>query len=273
MTERLRRRGPSQALTAYGMLVLTGATMVGFVPILPFVVLGSALQALGGAGLLVAAMSLAESTRALGLITASLAVLGATGPLVGSMVGDLLSWWAALALPALSLPALAFILISATRAPAAAAPGRFDHVGAVLLTALVTSLVFIPHQPIPSLLGALAVATLLARHLRRRSDGFLPAVLISTPAFLLTAGLALGLAVINFGILYAAPTLLTQRGTWTTAQIGLVMLWPYLIGGALSWVVVMMTARLRTRFVILVLAGTGVLAAVTAALSSGHRHW
>lgn len=246
------------ALAVCGLLVLAGAAVVSSIPALPALVVGMALQALGTAGLLATAMHLADSARTMGLITASLAVLGATGPLVGSLVGDLLSWQATLALPVLSLLGL-----PAAARPAVPAPvsrDRFDHIGAVLLTALVTALVLIPHRPVPAVLGALAAAALLGMHLRARPTGFVPTVLVRTPAFLGAAVLALSLAVINFGILYAAPTLLHQRAAWTTGQIGVAMLWPYLLGGALSWAVVAASTRARPHLVTAALIGAGVAA-------------
>jgi DHA2 family metal-tetracycline-proton antiporter-like MFS transporter len=46
--------------------------------------------------------------------------------------------------------------------------------------------------------------------------------------------------------------------------VGAVMLWPYLLGGSLSWAVVALTARLRLRTVAACLAATAVAAALVA---------
>jgi DHA2 family metal-tetracycline-proton antiporter-like MFS transporter len=242
----LARRGLRVTLATCAMLVLVGVVLVNVVPTLAVVALGTALQGLGTAGLLACAMTLADGAQTMGLISAGLAAVGATGPLVGSLVGGLIDWRASLALPALSLLALPAALRRAgSGGPQVVAP--FDATGAVLLMALVTALVAVPHRPVPAAIAAALVAAALAWHLRRRPDGFLPAVLVRSPAFLLAAGTALFLAIVNFGLFYAAPTLLAWQTGWPPATVGAVMLWPYLLGGSLSWAVVALTARLRLR--------------------------
>jgi MFS family permease len=259
----LARLGVRVTLATCAMLVLVGVALVNVLPALAVVALGTALQGLGTAGLLACAMTLADGARTMGLISAGLAALGATGPLVGSLVGGLIDWRASLALPALSLLALPVVLRRAgPGGPAIAAP--FDGAGAVLLMALVTALVAVPHRPVPAALAAALVAGALTGHLRRRPDGFLPVVLVRSPAFLLAAGTALFLAIVNFGLFYAAPTLLAWQTAWPPAAVGAVMLWPYLLGGALSWWVVALTARLRLRTVAACLAATAVAAAIVA---------
>ncbi len=261
----LGRRGVRAALAACGLLVLAGTIVVVTIPVLPVLVLGSAMQGLGAAGLMVTAMNLANSARAMGLITASLAVVGSTAPLVGSLVGDALSWQSALALPVLSVLAIPAIVRHAPVVPTSR--DRFDPSGAVLLTALVTVLVFVPHRPVAAGVCSILAVVLLSFHLRVRPDGFVPAVLVRTPQFLVSAGLAFFLAVVNFGIMYAIPVQLSQHAGWTTSQIGVAMLWPLLFGGTVSWIVVATTARASFRGVTTVLVAAGMVAAVTAALS------
>lgn len=258
-------RGVRAALTWSGVLVLLGAILVATVPVLPVLTAGSAIQGLGSAGLTTIAMNLAKSTRVMGLITASLAVFGATAPLVGSLVGDVLSWQAALALPAVSLLGVPAAL---RRAPTAStARDRFDSKGAVLLTAVVTALVFVPQWPVVASLGALAVGVLLGFHVRTRPNGLVPAVLVRTPRFLISAGLAFTLAVVNFGMFYAIPVLLSRHAGWTSSEIGLAMLWPLLFGGAASWVVVTVTARLGFGTVVTGFVVAGGAAALVAVLT------
>lgn len=238
----LGRRGVRAALVTCALLVLLGAILTLAAPVLPVLVAASASQGVGTAGLTAIAMNLATSTRVMGLVTASLAVFGATAPLAGSLVRDVLSWQAAIALPAVSLLAVPAVL---RRAPTALAAGdRFDGRGAVLLTALVTALVLVPHQPVTAGLCAIVAGVLLGLHVRGRSNGFVPAVLLRTPRFLIASGLAFALAVVNFGMFYAIPVLLSRHG-WSAGEIGIAMLWPLLLGGMASWAVVAFTARLR----------------------------
>ena len=258
----IAHRGVRAALTGSAALVLLGAILAVTVPVLPVLAAAGAIQGLGAAGLATTAMNLARSARVMGLVTASLAVFGATAPLVGSLISDVLSWQAALALPGLSLLAVPASLRSAPTAPTAR--DRFDGKGALLLTALVTALVIVANRPVEAGLCAIVAGVLLGRHVRARPDGLVPAVLVRTPRFLICAGLAFALAVVNFGMFYGIPILLSEHAGWSAREIGTAMLWPLLFGGAASWVVVSFTGRLRFRTVITGFAAAGVAAPLVA---------
>ncbi|MEO3799289.1 MFS transporter [Nonomuraea sp. B1E8] len=251
-----RRRGARTALLAGAALVLLGAALVVVAPALPFLVAGSALQGLGTAGLTTIAMSIAGSPRTMGLVAASLATVGAASPLAGDVVAGTLGWRATLALPALSVIAVPFVL---RRRPVTPLSGTtFDLAGAVLLTALVTALVFVPHAWLPAGGAAVAAGVLLALRLRARPDGFVPVEVVCAPTFLVAAGLAFLLAVVNFGMMYALPPLLVQNAGWSSGQVGLAITWPLLFGGLASYLMIMLTAR----------SGLMVPVALFAALSS-----
>jgi DHA2 family metal-tetracycline-proton antiporter-like MFS transporter len=254
----LGHKGTRFALMTCGLLVASGTLTVVTAPALPMLVVGNALQALGGAGLVVIAMHLAGSTAAMGFVTASLASVGAVAPLIGSLVADLVSWRAALALPVISLLAIPAVVRHALPEPPVG--GRFDAAGAILLTAVVTALVAVPHSPLIAAGAAVVAVVLLGMHVRRRPDGFLPAILVRTREFRTSAGLGLALAVANFGILYAAPRLLADRSEWTTSEIGTVMVFPYLVGGLASWFLVTAAAKVAPRLAIAGLAGGSLVA-------------
>jgi uncharacterized membrane protein len=196
----------------------------------------------------------------MGLVTAALAVFGATAPLVGSLLSDALSWQATLALPGVSLLAVPACLRLAPTA--ATARESFDGRGAVLLTAVVTALVFVPQWPVVAGACVIAFGVLLGFHLRARPDGFVPTILLRTPRFLVSSALAFALAVVNFGMFYGVPIQLAKHAGWTASQIGIAMLWPLLVGGTVSWVVVTATARLRMGVVLTGFIAAGVTAAV-----------
>ncbi|TDC44080.1 MFS transporter [Micromonospora sp. KC213] len=261
------RRGTRAALVGCGTLVLLGGILTLVAPVLPVLVTGSALQGLGTAGLTTIAMSLARSARMMGLVTASLATVGSVAPLVGEVVAGLLGWRAALALPMLSLLAMPPVL--RRRPVTALSAARFDLPGAALLTALVTALVFVPHVWQVATPAAVAAGLAFALWLRHRPDGFVPAAVVRSPAFLLAAGTAFLLAVVNFGTMYALPPLLAERAGWTGQQVGLAITWPLLFGGIASYVVIAVTARTPFEFLVVLfplLAGAGiVLASLTAA--------
>ncbi|MGW5262576.1 MFS transporter [Microbispora sp. NPDC004025] len=236
-----RRRGTPAALLTGAALVLLGAALTVVAPALPLLVAGSALQGLGAAGLTTIAMSLAGSARVMGLVTASLATIGAAAPLTGDVVAGLLGWRATLALPALSLLSVPVVLRGRPVTPLSAMP--FDLVGAVLVTALVTALVVLPHAWQAASGAAVAAGVLLALRLRARPDGFVPTVVLRAPVFLVSAGLAFLLAVVNFGMIYALPPLLAEHSGWSRGQVGLAITWPLLFGGLASYPVIAATAR------------------------------
>lgn len=259
-------RGMRGTVMISALLALIGAVLALVAPSLPVLLLAAAAQALGAAGLTAIAMQLADSPRRMGVATASLAVVGSVSPLAGSLVSDLLSWRVVLALPVVAVLAVPAVLRQAVRS--APSPGRFDAIGVVVLTGLVTALVAVPHQPVAAGLCAVVAATALGIHLRARPAGFVPAALVRAPRFLGAAGLAFALAVGNFGLIYALPVRLSELTTWSSAQIGVAMVWPLLFGGALSWSVVAASARMRPRLMITALAVTGVAAALAAAFTS-----
>ncbi|WP_410599523.1 MFS transporter [Amycolatopsis sp. lyj-90] len=259
-------RGVRTALLTCAALVLTGAIAVATVPWLPALIAGSALQGLGTAGFTTMAMSLAGSARAMGLVTSSLAVVGSASPLIADLVGDALGWQLALALPAVSLLGVPAALRPG-RNVTPAEPSRFDLAGAILVTAMVTALVLVPHFRLPAAITVAVIAVLLAGHLRARPDGFVPAALLRTPVFLIAAGLAFALAVANFGLVYVLPRLLTEQTGWTSGEVGLAILWPLLFGGLMSYVVVAVTAKAPFRAVAVLFPALAALALVLAGVS------
>ncbi|ADB35628.1 major facilitator superfamily MFS_1 [Kribbella flavida DSM 17836] len=259
-----RHRGLRTGLITCAALIALGAALVATIPVLTALIIGCALQALGTAGLTSIAMTLAGSPRRMGLVTASLAVVGSTSPLVGSLVNDVLGWQATLALPAISLLGVPVVM---ARAELAASAERFDLIGAALLTGLVTALVLVPHRPLPAAVASGLVLAALVAHVRSRPRGFLPAAVVGDPRFLLPSLLALGLAVVNFGLLYAIPDLLNDSAGWSTSQIGAAMVWPLLLGGGLSWFVVAASARIGRSTITVVLVAMAVTASIAAPVS------
>ncbi|MGW6617346.1 MFS transporter [Streptomyces erythrochromogenes] len=279
----LRRRGLTPVLRLSGALLLGGTLLVAASPWLPATLLGRAAQAAGGAGLVAAAMSLAGSARRMGVISAGFGMLGASGPLLGAQLSHTVSWRLALsvslvsllAVPAVSRYATAQAAATATAAAAAAtstapAPqiGRFDARGAALLTVLATALVLLPHAPAVAAGSAAVAAALLALHVRRRPDGFVPAALVRSRLFLGSALLALALSTSYFTLLFAVPRLLADRAGWDVTAAGTGQLVALLTGSALSWLLAAASARMGRTAVRTVLVAIGTLAAVLAVFAS-----
>lgn len=277
----LARRGHrSTVLLAIGLAVLGSALAVAAAVLaagtgltggagLTAMVVGAGVQGIGSAGFTVVALQLARSAAAMGAVTASMASLGAVAPLIGSQVSAALGWPAVLALPLVSLIAAPAALRAGAPAAEKNRAAGADPVGAVLLVAWVTALVFLPTRPLPAGLAVLVLTSALALHLRRRPDGFVPAAVPRSPRFVGSAALGFGLAVVNFGIVYTAPGLLAAQTGWTSAQLGVAFLVPYLAGGALSWFLVAGSARQPGRAVVAVLAGTSLLAVASVTFGAG----
>ncbi|MFC4061193.1 MFS transporter [Planomonospora corallina] len=256
------RQGARRALITCSVLVALGAALVTAVPSLPVLVLGSAVQGFGTAGFTTIAMSLSGSARSMGLVTASLATVGAAAPLIADLVAGVLSWRAGLVLPALSLLAVPGVLRHRLAGPA---PGAsFDPRGAVLLTVLVTALVFVPHLWTVAGAATVAAGGLLALHLRTEPDGFVPVPVVRSPVFLLASGLAFLLAAANFGMIYLLPALLAERTGWTSGAVGAAILWPLLFGGLVSYGTIAATAKAPVKAVAVLFSG---LAAAGVALA------
>ncbi|MFJ3519628.1 MFS transporter [Streptomyces sp. NPDC090131] len=263
----LRRRGLAPVLRLASALLVGGTLLVAASPWLPPILLGRAAQAAGGAGLVAAAMSLAGSARRMGVISAGFGMLGATGPLLGAQLSHTVSWRLSLSVSLVSLLAVPAVAKYA-KAPATAPQDRFDTRGAALLTVLATALVLLPHAPAVALASAALAAALLALHIRRRPEGFVPAALIRRPLFLGSALLALALSTSYFTLLFAVPRLVSDRAGWDTGAAGAGQLVALITGSALSWLLAAGSARMGRVAVRTVLVGIGVLAALTAVFAS-----
>ncbi|WP_046777478.1 MFS transporter [Streptomyces yangpuensis] len=266
----LRRRGLAPVLRLSAVLLLGGTLLVAASPWLPATLLGRAAQAAGGAGLVAAAMSLAGSARRMGVISAGFGMLGASGPLLGAQLSHTVSWRLSLSVSLVSLLAVPAVSRYA-KAPAtspAAPQGRFDARGAALLTVLATALVLLPHAPAVALGSAAVAAALLALHVRRRPDGFVPAALVRSPLFAGSALLALALSTSYFTLLFAVPRLLGDRAGWDVTTAGTGQLVALLTGSALSWLLAAGSARMGRTAVRTVLVAAGTLAAVLAVFAS-----
>ncbi|SEM43425.1 MFS transporter [Rhodococcus maanshanensis] len=266
MATLLRRRGPRLTLGVGGALIVAGTALVAVAPWLPLAMAGRAAQAVGGAGLATVAMTLAGTARRMGAITAGFGILGAMGPLVGSLIAEAASWRAALAISLVALLVVPVVIRRSQDAvPAATAP--FDGRGAALLVSAVSALVLVPRYPAPAVVAAIVMGVVLAAHIRRRPDGFVPAALLRSPVFVGSTLLACAVATSYFTLLFTIPQLLRDRTEWSTAAIGAGQLVALLTGSALSLVLAAAAVWIGRSRVLAVLIAVAVLAPLTAALT------
>ncbi|GGV02103.1 MFS transporter [Streptomyces spectabilis] len=262
----LRRRGLATVLRLSTALVLGGTALVAAAPWLPVALVGRAAQSLGGAGLVAIAMSLAGDARRMGVISSGFGVLGAAGPLLGATLTDAVSWRLALAVSSVAVLAVPAVARYARQAPPA--QGRFDARGAALLITLATSLILLPTTPLPALAAALVSALLLALHIRRRPEGFVPARLLRSPLFVISAVLGATLSTSYFTLLFTVPSLLQDRAGWSKGAIGTGQMVTLLVASAASWLLAAASARIGRTAVRAVLISVGTAAVVTAALAT-----
>jgi DHA2 family metal-tetracycline-proton antiporter-like MFS transporter len=269
----LARLGGRTTLALSAALVVGGALLVlasAALPHLALVLVGCALQALGGVGLTVAALEMATGPTAMGIVAGTLAAVGAVAPLAGTQVAGTLGWRAALVLPLLALLA---VPAAARGAQPPVAAGPRDAVGAALLVLTVSALAVL--TALPAVWAAVAAVTavgsglLLARYARRHPDGVVPGSVPRSARFLVACAVAFGLAVVNFAFVYAAPPLLATATGWNADQLGTALLGPYLTGGLLALLLVPATAGWRYRAVVLVLPALMVTAAALIVASGG----
>ncbi|MFD5557468.1 MFS transporter [Streptomyces sp. NPDC127068] len=261
----LRRRGLRAALRLSAALLAGGTLLIAVAPWLPLVLAGRAAQGAGGAGLVTVAMSLAGTTRRMGVLTAGFGSLGAAGPLVGAQLSDAVSWRLALAVSAVTL--LAVPAVARYARPAPRAEGPFDARGAALLAVLASALALIPALPAPALLAAGASAVLLAVHVRRRPDGFVPLSVLRSRTFTLSCALIAVFSTQYFVLLFAVPRLMADRAGWSTQAIGTGQLVALVTGSALSWLLAAAAHRLSRTAIRTFLLAVTATALTTAALA------
>ncbi|MFD6618770.1 MFS transporter [Streptomyces albidoflavus] len=260
----VRQRGVRTAVLTSAALVVVGTLLVAVSESMPGLLAGRGAQALGGSGFVTAAITLAGTPRRMGVITAGSGMCGALGPLAGSLLTDGLSWHVALALSAVALLAVPYVV---RRAPAPAqeeARPPFDALGATLSVGLICALVLLARFPLPAALCALALGAALAVRIRRRPDGFVPVPVLRSRIFVTSAAVVCALSTAYFALLYLVPRHLENHTGWTTVEIGVGSLVALLIGSAASWAMAASAHGLSRAAVLTVLLALGALAPVAA---------
>lgn len=266
----LRRYGVTTVLVGCGALVGAGSLLVVLAPSLAVLACGRLAQGAGGAGLFTLAMTLADSTRVRGSITAANGAIGAAGPLVGELLSTAVSWRLALSVSAVSLVAIPRVRhIAVSQMVADRRTGTFDGIGAAAFAFLVTALVLLPH--IPAHAGVMAVLALIAVaiRIRVRPHGFVPLAVLRNGAFLTSSFLVLTLSTSYFALLYLFPRLASRCCGWEDGRVGFAQLSALLAGSLAAWCWTSWSrASQRVAIAVPVLAG-GLTVALALANTSG----
>lgn len=221
VTGLMRRHGLHTAVVVHALVVTAGTLAAVLAPALPVLLAGRAAQAIGGGGLVTAAVMLAATPARTGAVSAGVGLVGAFGPLAGSTLSAV-SWRLALCLSLAALPAVPVVVRHARLHSGGAAASPPDTTGIALVVGLVSALILLPRSAPHALAAAVLLGVLLAVHVRRRPDGFVPRPVVRSREFLAAATAACALSTSYFAILYTAPR--TMERQWSPDRTGLAML-------------------------------------------------
>jgi MFS family permease len=237
--------GPRRPYVVGVTLLGIGALITATAPNLEVLLLGRAVQGIGAGSVPVlssAILSLrfagTDRTVAFGRVNSAVVVLASFGPIIGGVLGTLGGW----RLPfALSLLALVILPMTYRLAPRGGTGEPIDLLGAALVAGTAASgLVLVQTLSAlgpATLIAALAtplLGWLVARRIRRRPDGFLPAELAGNRTLLRLSVAAAAMPVVYFASLIVLPLDLAQRG-WGPLANGLLLLPGAVIGSAISF--------------------------------------
>ena len=225
-------------------LMAAGSAIVGLAPGFPAILAGRVIQGLGAGavpvlanGIVAARWSGRARSELFGTLMAVVSVVSGSGPVIGGTVEALLGWRWVFALPALGL---LLILPIARIAPTRRHGGDLDVVGAVATSVTVAGLLGLIQAPTagPAVgaVGAVLMAVgapLAVLRVRARPAGFLPLAVLRNAQVMRAAFSGLALLAAYFGMLLAAPELLSGSRGLAPVQIGVVLL-PAAAAGAVA---------------------------------------
>lgn len=274
--------GARATLLASLLLLGAGAAVVLAAPSFGVLVagrfaLGAGSGAAGAVALTLAAhVDPAQRPKVLAWFGATMAAIAGSATLVGGVVTEALSWHITLALPAVALAAVPFVL--GLTSPHAGSRRRVDALGAALLTTTATALLVLIQAPaldlpLPLVVAVAAVLTVaagsLAMRVRRRPDGFVPRALASNRAFGAAAATGFGVYGGFFAALYAVPQILVGVHGWSVLAVGAALLPGAALGASLSRVAGRIAARIGGQPLLASVAVAGAAGLIVAGLTGG----
>lgn len=227
---KLADRYPLKLLLTIGLSLFAAGSLLGFIaPYYWLLVVARLLQSAGAAAIPALAMLIplrffpvGDRGRVLGIIASAIAFASGVGPIVGGFVSGFLNWRFLFLISAgtlITLPLFRrWLPVEETR------PGSMDLPGAALLSGTVALLMLsITTLKLWFLLGGLVLLALFIVRIRSAAHPFIQPALLKIVQYrsaLLSAFLTFGA---SFGIMFAAPQLLSHVTNLPTTVIGLAM--------------------------------------------------
>ncbi|MBF4163988.1 MFS transporter [Nocardioides acrostichi] len=208
---------------------------------------------------------------ALGRLAGASAVIACLGPLMGGAAEAAAGWRAVLVIPALGVFVLPLVWHVLT---ADGSGADLDVRGAVLVAGTAAGLVLLLQSPstgavvagvgvLLMLLGAPAIVW----HVRRRPGGFLPTEVIGNPIVVRSALAAAAVPAAWFGLLIAAPAVLSADG-WEAWQVGLLLVPSALVAAVVPRVTGPLLSRVGSSRALAISAVSASAAMLVAALGA-----
>jgi EmrB/QacA subfamily drug resistance transporter len=229
------------------LVFIAGSVLCGLAHSMTGLILFRGLQGLGAGGLIVLAqtaiadlVSPRQRGRYQGLITGVFALCSVTGPVLGGVITDALSWrWIFYVNLPVGAVALSLILTALPRRKQPPVAHRIDYAGAVLLTAMTAALLLLLSwggtmvpwfsvQIAGLALGAVALLVLLLMRERVAAEPILPLALFRNRVFAVAVSVVAVNATAMFGTFVFLPTFFqlvqgqspSQAGLSTTPMMG-----------------------------------------------------
>lgn len=263
--------GARRTLLIGAVLLVVGTVVCLVAPALGVVVAGRFVLAAGSGAMSAVALALAASSppdrrpAVLMIFGAAMAFFAAGATLAGGVVTAGLSWRVTLVLPALSLAAVPLCLRLASARTGSGRP--MDLAGAGLLTLAAGSLLVLIQAPalvlpptavvVTAVLGLLGAGLLVARTVRR-TDGFIPASLVTSGPYLLAVAVGSGVYAGLFAAMFGVPRILFDDYDWSVLEVGLWLLPGAVVAAVLS----RMAGRRGTSVGVFLVTGTALAGAL-----------
>ena len=227
----------------------------------PLLLAARVLQGFGAGAVPVLAVGIIAATyaedaraKALGALTGIVALVSASGPLIGGAIATGLGWRGVLAIPAVAVvPA---IPVARLAPDDASGEGSNDWIGAALIAMAISGLVLFLQaaggragQAV--LLAGLVLAVVggcgLVWHVRRNPGGIVPRALVSNRRLVASSLAGLTLLAAYLGLLFSIPLVFSRAFGWGPLHIGAAMVPAAVTGAIVSRIVGARVERIGRR--------------------------